>query len=312
MQDLQVFSNHYLKPSQEFSYNYFNDFISYCDATPKTIQTYTRALRQFSNWMQLNNIAQPTRTDVIAYREELKVNHKPSTVQAYIMAIKQFFNFTEVMGIYPNITLHLKGARIDKGHKKENLTTNQVKLLLNSIDTTTLKGLRDYAILLLMITGGLRTIEIVRANIEDLTISGSKTILYVQGKGREEKTEFIVIPIETEEAIRNYLKARGSKNNNEPLFTSTSNNNNGCRVTTRAISGLVKERLRGIGLDSEKLTAHSLRHTAVTLAIESGLSLEQAQEYARHQSTDTTNIYIHRHNKLQNKGSELVAKAIFK
>lgn len=310
MTELAIRGQNYLAPSQEFNYNYFNDFVNYCDASPKTVQTYTRALRQFYNWLQDNGITQPTRANVIEYRDQLKAEHKPATVQAYIMAIKQFFNFTEVMGLYPNITVHLKGAKIDKGHKKDNLTTNQVKLLLNSIDTDSLKGLRDYAILLLMITGGLRTIEVVRANVEDLATAGSQTVLYIQGKGHEEKTDFIVVPMETEEAIRAYLKARGAENG-EPLFTSTSHNNTGGRVTTRAISGLVKDQLRSVGLDSDKLTAHSLRHTAVTLAIENGLSLEQAQEYARHASTDTTNIYIHRHNKLQNKGSQLVAAAIF-
>lgn len=309
MTELTVQSQNYLTPAQEFSYNFFNEFIAYCDASPKTVQTYTRALRQFFYWLQDNGIKNPTRANVIEYREQLKETHKPATVQAYIMAIKQLFNFTEVMGLYPNITVHLKGAKLDKGHKKDNLTTNQAKLLLNSVDTSTVKGLRDYAILLLMLTGGLRTIEVVRANVEDLATAGSQTVLHIQGKGHEEKTDFIVVPLETEQAIRAYLKARGAENG-EPLFTSTSNNNAGGRVTTRAISGLVKEKLRSVGLDSEKLTAHSLRHTAVTLAIESGLSLEQAQEYARHASTDTTNIYIHRHNKLQNKGSRLVAAAI--
>lgn len=310
MTELTVQSQSYLAPTQAFSYDFFNQFVSYCDASPKTVQTYTRAIRQFANWLANNGIQQPTRANVIEYRDQLKESHKPATVQAYIMALKQFFNFTEVMGLYPNITIHLKGAKLDKGHKKDNLTTNQVKLLLNSIDTSTAKGLRDYAILLLMITGGLRTIEVVRANVEDLATAGSKTVLHIQGKGHEEKTDFIVLPMETEQAIRAYLKARGAEDG-EPLFTSTSHNNTGGRVTTRAISGLVKEKLRSVGLDSDKLTAHSLRHTAVTLAIESGLSLEQAQEYARHASTDTTNIYIHRHNKLQNKGSQLVAAAIF-
>lgn len=312
MQELAIQSKSILAPTQQFNLNFFNEFVNYCDAKPKTIQTYTRAIRQFSNWLTLNGISQPTRADVIAYRDQLKADgKKPTTVQAYIMALKQFFNFCEVMGIYPNITMHLKGATLDKGFKKDNLTINQVKMLLRSIDKTTLKGLRDYAILSLMVTGGLRTIEVVRANIEDISRVGSQSVLYVQGKGHEEKTDFINLPLEVEEAIRQYLTARGETDSTAPLFTSTSNNNRGQRITTKSVSSLVKQYLRGVGLDSEKLTAHSLRHTAITMAVDKGLSLQEAQEFARHTNPATTEIYIHKRDKSKNKGSKLVASAIF-
>lgn len=312
MQELATVRQSAIAPIQVFNFDYFNEFINYCDASPKTVQTYTRAIRQFSNWLIFNGINQPTRADVINYRDELKANgKKPTTVQAYIMALKQFFNFTEVMGIYPNITLHLKGARIDVGHKKDNLTKNQVKMLLSSIDTSTLKGKRDYAIMGLMVTAGLRTIEVVRANVEDLGLVGSQSVLYVQGKGHEEKTDFVNLAYEVEQAIREYLKARGVKENTEPLFTSTSNNNAGGRVTTKTISTLVKDQLKSIGLDSDRLTAHSLRHTAITTAVEQGLDLHEAQEFARHRNPATTEIYIHKQDKVKNRGSKLVASAFF-
>ena len=311
MQELVIQKQSIIAPAQKFSVDFFREFIAYCDASPRTIATYTRAIRQFAKWMAAEGITQPTRADVIHYRDALKEQHKPTTVQAYIMALKQFFNFTEVMGLYPNITIHLKGAKLDKAHKKDNLTTNQAKLLLNSIDRGTLKGLRDYAIISLMLTGGLRTIEVIRADIQDLAKYGSKTILYLQGKGHEEKTDFIIVPIQTEQAILEYLKARGEAEPTDALFISTSNNNLGGRLTTKTISSLVKDRLRAIGLDSDKLTAHSLRHTAITLAIEGGLSLEQAQEFARHTSPLTTQIYIHKNDKTKNKGSQTVAAAIF-
>lgn len=106
----------------------FDRFIAYLDTAPKTIQTYTRALRQLFNYFYLNGINQPTREDIIAFRDELKASgHKPTTVQNYITATKIFFSWTEQEGLYPNVADHLKGAKLDRDHKKDYLTSRQVK-----------------------------------------------------------------------------------------------------------------------------------------------------------------------------------------
>lgn len=290
----------------------FTKFIEFLDASPKTIQTYTRALRQLYRYLSLNGITSPQREDIIAFKDELKASgHKPTTIQNYITATKLFFKWTEQEGIYPNITKHLKGAKLNRDHKKDYLTSRQVKEILASIDRSSLKGLRDYAILTCMITGGLRTIEVARADIGDLRNAGENTVLYVLGKGREEKTEYIKISEPVEKAIRAYLTARGETEETAPLFASTSNNNKGERMTTRAISGLVKERLQGAGYDSSRLTAHSLRHTAVTLSLLAGKDITEVQQFARHANIATTLIYSHALDRAKNTCSEAVANAIF-
>jgi integrase/recombinase XerC/integrase/recombinase XerD len=83
------------------------------------------------------------------------------------------------------------------------------------------------------------------------------------------------------------------------LFTSISDRNQGEALTTRSISRIVKQIFRGVGLDSRRLTAHSLRHTAITLSIKGGASLQQAQAMARHTDPKTTMIYFHNLNRLQ-------------
>ena len=290
----------------------FTRFLAYLDATPKTIETYTRALRQlFFNYFSLNGIRQPTRGDILAFRDELKASgHKPTTVQNYITATKLFFKWTAQEGLYPNIAEHLKGAKLNRDHKKDYLTSRQVKEVLDSIERDTLKGLRDYAILTLMITGGLRTIEVVRADVGDIRTVGDFTVLYVQGKGREEKTEYIKISPQVEKAIRAYLTARGEKDEKAPLFSSTSNNNRGARLTTRSVSGIVKTRLQQAGYDSSRLTAHSLRHTAVTLSLLAGKDIAEVQQFARHANIATTMIYNHAIDKAKNSCSEAITQAI--
>lgn len=287
-------------------------FTDYLDASPKTVETYKRNLRQFANYLSFNGITQPAREDVIAFREYLKAEgYKPSTVQNYITAVRLFFAWTASQGIYPNVADHIKGAKLDRNHKKDSLTASQIKSILQNMNRETEQEKRDYAILVLMVTGGLRTIEVSRANIEDLGSVGEYSVLYLQGKGREERTEYTKLAPAVEDAIRDYLKARGAVQDDEPLFTSTSNNSTGQRLTTRTISGIVKRAFVQAGYNSERLTAHSTRHTAVTLALLSGQTIQEVQQFARHKNVATTLIYAHNLDKANNQCSNAIADAIF-
>lgn len=297
---------------QEITTDLYAQFIAYLDAKPKTVQTYTRALKQFVSWLYSNGIQQPTFEDVKAYRDHLKQFCKPATVQSYIFIVRRFFEWTESRGLYPNVAGKIKGASIDREPKKDYLTSGQAREVLGNIERDTLQGKRDFAIVSLMTACGLRSIEVVRADVEDLRAAGDNTVLYLQGKGREEKAEFVIVPAPVEKAIREYLKARKKVDPKQPLFTSLSNNSKGQRMTTRSISGIAKQAMQAAGYDSEKLTAHSLRHTAVTLAlIANGGNIQEAQQFARHKNIATTTIYAHNLEKMQNQCSRLVADSIF-
>lgn len=296
---------------QTITEDLYTRFIDYLDASPKTVATYTRALRQLFKWMYGNGITQPQREDIVRYREELKANHKPSTVQNYIVATRLFFQWTEQEKLYPNVAQHIKGAKLDRSHKKDYLTSKQVKAVLADIDRTTEQGVRDYAIVVLMITGGLRTVEVSRANIEDLSTVGDSSVLYIQGKGHTERTEYVKLMPEVEEAIRAYLKTRGAVSGKDPLFASLSNNSKGKRITERSVSQIAKDSMVTAGYNSDRLTAHSTRHTAVTLALLGGQSLEEVQQFARHANITTTQIYAHNLDRAKNNCEATIAKAIF-
>jgi len=289
-----------------------NRWVAYLDAAPKTIETYARAIRQFICFLSEQDIVQPTRTDVLAYRHYLSQDKKPATVQLYLMAVKQFFKWTAQEGLYPNISSNIKGAKLDSGFKRDYLTSSQAKKLLSVIDRSTLKGLRDYAILALMATTGLRTVEVQRANQEDMRTRADFTALYIQGKGQEERVEYVKIVTPVEEAIRMYLKARVPIDGKRPLFTSTAHRNSGERMTTRSISRIVKENLIKAGLESERLTAHSLRHTAATLNLLNGGTPEETRQLLRHSSLNTTLLYSHALDREKNHSEDRIAKAIFK
>ena len=299
-------------PQAGISEDTYLRFISFLDVKEKSAETYTRNLRPMFRYFAENGITAPQREDIISYRESLKARGlKPTSVQAYITASRLFFQWTEQERIYPNVASHVKGAKLDKEHKKDYLTSNQSKAVLSGIDRSTPTGLRDYAIVALTMMDALRTIEVSRADIGDLRTVGDFTALYVQGKGRDEKAEYVKVPPQVEAAIRAYLKARGETDPSAPLFASTSNNSKGGRMSTRSISGICKAAMVDAGYNSSRLTAHSLRHTGVTLAILSGESLEEAKDFARHANIATTMIYNHALDKAKNSCAESVARAIF-
>lgn len=247
-----------------------------------------------------------------AYRQYLRdTGKKPTTIQNYIIAVKQFFKWTEDEGLYPNIAKHIKGAKISHEHKKDYLTSAQARHVLLTINRDSLKGKRDYAMLALMLTMGLRTVEVSRANVDDIRTQGDAVVLYVQGKGHVEKDAPVRMPGHVESAIREYLKARGAIASGTPLFASTSHNNQGKRMTTRSISGIVKQSFINAGYDSPRLTAHSTRHTSATLNLLNGATLQETQQLLRHVNLQTTEIYAHNLSAIKIKSSQRVDNAIF-
>ncbi|MFI2599085.1 tyrosine-type recombinase/integrase [Streptomyces rochei] len=310
MNELNNFNQNNVIESKRIDNTLLKRFLEYLDASEKTVQTYTRALRQFFKFLYENNITQPQRTDVLSFRDNLKdKGRKPTTIKSYIVAVRLFFQWTNQEGLYPNIAEKIKGAKLDQAHKKDYLTVDQIKDVLNNIDTSTLTGARDYAIIVLMVTGGLRTIEVSRADMDDMRNVGNSPALYIQGKGREEKTEYVKLPLQVFKAIGRYREMLEKQY--DVLFVSTSNNNKGQRLTTRSISGIVKKRLKEAGYTSNRLTAHSLRHTAGTLNLMNGGTLEETQQLLRHSNINTTMIYLHHLERENNQSEKRIADALF-
>ena len=158
-----------------------------------------------------------------------------------------------------------------------------------------------------MMTTGLRTVEICRANIRDLSVAGDDTVLYVQGKGHDDKDQPVLLISEVCEAVRDYLQSRSDRpTGKSPLFVSTGNRSRGKRIATTTISTMLKKMLINAGYDSDRLTAHSLRHTSGTGAHKAGLDLYSVQHLMRHCDPATSEIYIHdeNHTEAEQKGRQ--------
>lgn len=289
----------YLQANQNtpiFSSDLFGRFIDYTDRKDSTIKGYISCIRQFSKWLADNGINQPQREDIKAYRSHLESSGLAiGTQQQYLRSVKHFFKWTAAEGLYPNIADNIHGAKIRHDvHKKDALGREDVATIAETIDRTDEQGKRLYAMYLLCITCGLRTIEINRANVEDLKTVGGKTYLYIQGKGHDDKDAPVLIIPEVKEALNEYFRSRSEKvTPKSPLFTSTSNRSKGGRIATTTISTMLKTMLINAGYDSDRLTAHSLRHTSGTGAYMATGNIYLAQKHQRHADPATTEIYVH-------------------
>lgn len=249
----------------------------------------------------------------------VRITCKPGTVAQYLRSVKQFFTWAETAGHYPNITKTINVPKIDNSdrHKKDALTAGEMADIENNIKQAAAnktaaasgaakdskgkiqrsdeQGKRLLAMYLLASQNGLRTIELHRANVKDFETKGDKAWLYVWGKGRADASQKVPLAREVAAAITDYLESRSDYfTQSSPLFVSTGNRSRGKRIATTTISQMLKGAMVEAGYNSERLTAHSLRHSAGTAALEvTGENIYRTQHFMRHKNPQTTEIYMH-------------------
>lgn len=288
-----------------------NRFVRFVDVSPSSVRAYLSGVKAFMRYISKNGITQPTRENVIDFKKSITAEKSASTVALYISSLRRFFAWCASENLYGDISLGVKSPRIDNSHKRDCFTAKQIKAIIGGIERNGLKGKRDYALFALMAATGLRTIEISRADIGDIRNVCGEDCLFIMGKGRSSKSEFVKLSEHVMSAIREYLQARGNVSDDAPLFTSVSRRNFGGRMTTQSISRICKTAMRQAGFDSRRLTAHSLRHTSITLALLAGMSLQDVSQFARHSSISVTLVYSHDVERLKSQCEKAISAAIF-
>jgi len=278
-------------------------FLRSIDVSANTLRTYKEALKTFFHWFEGQPCAPLGPEQLKAFREWLKAHRSANTVLTYWVALRRFFRFAVAEGsLEANPVEGMKGLRRPQGHLRRDLTRGELRALFEVIDRSTELGKRDYAMITLMVRNGLRIIEVHRANVGDIESRQGRTILRIWGKGRDARDEFVVLAEPTEQALLEYLQERGNPAPSEPLFVKGSQYalHGSLRLSTRHIRRRITHYFQKAGVKTTKTSAHSLRHSFVTLAIEGGASLLEAQAAARHRSIQTTMIYFHEHGRLEN------------
>jgi site-specific recombinase XerD len=277
------------------------------NAAPDTVETYQRRIKQYLTWCGDRSLspALVKNDDILVYRRYLieKRKLKSPTIALTLVVIRAFYAACEKQGLVPEnpaMGVNPPKSKVDAVDSLTFLTTEQLQSLLSQMSTdNSLKSLRDRLIVCLMALEGLRTVELNRANLGDISgKKGDKCFLRVEGKG---KIRTVPLRNDLAELMWQYLAARKTTGEKltpvSCLFISLSNRFYGDRLSRRGIRYIVDGYLNSAELKEivygSSRSCHSLRHTAGTLGLSGGASLRQVQELLGHSDPKTTAIYAH-------------------
>lgn len=276
-----------------------------------TKEAYKSDIEGFFSEMETLNVKEISSDDVAVYRSKLIKRFKPSTVARKLSALRQFFSFCVSQSLLNRNPLEgIKSPKVSKLSFTNGLTKEQAEALLRQPDKETLIGKRDYAMLCLMIHNGLRRSEIANIRWGDFGQERNYFVLTVRGKGGKEEITKIKPKVMT--AIEEYKTTSSRQfDKNTPLFVPTETNSVkywnklGKPISGEAIRLRVKKYAEMAGIE-KPISPHSLRHTCITLSLDGGASIRQAQYLARHEDPRMTMRYDRNRNNLDNHGTDYI------
>lgn len=256
---------------------------------------YARAVANFFNYCDQRGLRLSTiePVAVAAYIENLTALRSAPTVKQNLAAIRMLFDWLVVGQIVPfNPASAVRGPRhVVKRGKTPVLTADQARKLLDSIDTETVVGLRDRALIGVMVYSFARVGAVVAMRVEDYFQSGKRWQVRLHEKGG--KRHEVPCHHNAEAYLDSYIEAAGiGREKKSPLFRSVDRHR---RLTDRPVHRIdvlrmIKRRARAAGLP-ESTCCHTFRATGITAYLDNGGTIENAQAIAAHESPRTTKLY---------------------
>lgn len=233
------------------------------------------------------------RAQILDYKRHLEAAGRSTlTVDSYITAVRLFYRYClSKRYMTDDITQGIRSLTRFKGYRKAPLSKEDAGRLIESIDTSRLIGKRDKLMVAMMVMLCLRTIEVSRIDIADIGESHGTRVVYVQRKGRTDKSEPLALTPYLLDLLSDYMSEREVREWHEPLFMAQ-RRDHGQRLLPSSISEIVQKHLRNIGISDPKITAHSLRHTGACLMLAEGVEMETVRDMLGHTSTNTTRLYV--------------------
>lgn len=280
------------------------------DASPHTLDGYSRDIAQFSQSMLDSDTAKAVWSGVDTYKARAFIVHlqgeklSKTSILRKISSLRSFYRFLVREGVveknpFVGINSPKRGRKLPKYMSIDDVGAlldapfaywreALIKGIAKDDDSANFAAARDAAILEVIYSGGLRISETMGINFEDIDLKHG--IMKVRGKGKKERIAAIGGP--AERAIRKYLTIRPIRSGNAapraPLFV----NKYGNRLTARSFQRFMKAYLVEADLPFD-MTPHKLRHSFATHLLNAGADLRSVQELLGHASLSTTQIYTH-------------------
>jgi integrase/recombinase XerD len=276
-------------------------FIEYFTArirNPHTRQAYFRAVNRFSQWCTLRNLELTTLNPVViaGYIEELGQELGVTSVKQHLSAIRMLFDYLvtgQVVAFNPAQAVQAPRYSATEG-KTPILSAGETRQLLDSIDVSQVWGLRNRALIGVLVFSCARVSAVVGMKLEDYFQEGKEWKLRLH----EKRGKLHVVPAHHQVIayLDEYIAAAGFQGAaKKPLFRSFTR---GRELTDEAMTRhaavqMVKRYARQAGLP-ESICCHTFRGTGITIALEHGATLEEAQRLANHADIRTTMLYDRR------------------
>lgn len=293
-------------------------------SSPQTIESYRNAFILFLEYMENINGIKPekmavkhyTRESILGFLKWLENERgNTTTTRNYrLAALKGFvhylkYEFPDYMEEYQRIL----GIPLKKTEQKEisYMKTEGVELLVKQIDINSRNGLRDYVMILILYTTGVRVSELINIRVKDLSLTQPYTIR-IHGKGN--KGRYVPLMNTAVPHIKKYLSYMHYDDESryqDYLFKNHMN----CQFTRQGVNYILKKygdkaRLVSPLLIPDDLTAHKMRHTTAMELITSGVDLIYIRDLLGHSSVTTTEVYARTDAKLKRKAIEAASKEI--
>ena len=292
------------------------------DVMDSSKKRYRKSLKKYFAWLVTKGytVRGVTLTEILQYKQSL-IDAKLAdgsrlsdvTIGTYLVALKGFYKWANSKGFPFNAAAMLKSPKKDGKFKREYIPEDKLNELFAYFEKI---SIRNLSIAKILYYCGLRTIELVRLNWGDIRwATEGRRVIDVQGKGKKKKDRTVNLTDKSFWVLESYKKYKLEKYGDSaitadaPIFASEGAGGGRGRLITGTVSEIIKAGLRAIGMDSRKFSAHSLRHSAGTIAMQKGGTKEEVRDMLRHSSTTITDIYtkaIDAENRLKKSAEDLL------
>ena len=283
-----------------------NDFLEYVEiergCALKTVENYTLYMNRLLEFIGKDIMVSALTGDKIrkyhiwlsrqAGSQERRLSAK--TQNYHLIALRSFLKYCakrDIKTVAPE-KIELRKTSSNFDHTSF-LTRDELKLLFESVDTSTETGLRDLAVLELLFSAGLRVSELTSLNRDQINLEKDEFV--VRGKGKKVRPVFL--SPEAIEALGAYLKTRTDKNT--PLFVNFAGKSSlhdkeseNRRLTSRSVQRMINKYAKTAGI-TKHVHPHTLRHSFATDLLMNGADLRSVQSLLGHADISTTQIYTH-------------------